>query len=340
MERNAESSQHLLTLAHEHGYNVSMHQLVRWHRAGLLPRPKQLMLGKAQGSQSLYPHGTSEQFLLLCTLRTRERRLSHLAWQLWWAGYPVALSVIRKHIEHAATQLSQLVQFFVALKASEQIDDEEQEGRETARVSPTFSRDDICRGDPCGLPALIDFTEQLALARLDYKPLRHARKRVGKTYFPTFIRLLLDVISGTFEGYDEAYDDVEVMTELRILAKGMGLHELFIKDDTNLDHFIRKRFVPFMQNVGLWIKTLPWEKAVRVATDFELMQTRDDIRNAMLRTEHPFPRPNYLLRTYPTQSIALREILQTTTVDEQAMLLALWLAVRMSTSSYTSLMQQ
>lgn len=141
------------------------------------------------------------------------------------------------------------------------------------------------------------------------------------------------MISGTFEGYDEAYDDVEVMTELRILAKGMGLHELFIKDDTNLDHFIRKRFVPFMQNVGLWIKTLPWEKAVRVATDFELMQTRDDIRNAMLRTEHPFPRPNYLLRTYPTQSIALREILQTTTVDEQAMLLALWLAVRMHTSS-------
>jgi len=163
MERNAESSQHLLTLAYEHGYNVSMHQLVRWHRAGLLPRPKQLMLGKAQGSQSLYPHGTSEQFLLLCTLRTRERRLSHLAWQLWWAGYPVALSVIRKHIEHAATQLSQLVQFLVALKRDEQKSDKESQ-------------------------EVLDIVEQFAVARLDYKPLRHARKRVGKTYFPTFIR--------------------------------------------------------------------------------------------------------------------------------------------------------
>ena len=332
MERNAESSQHLLTLAHEHGYNVSMQQLVRWHRAGLLPRPKQLALGKAQGSQSLYPAGTSEQFLLLCDLRTRERRLSHLAWQLWWASYPIAFPIIREHIENAAIQLSQLVQFLIMLKASEEMSVEEplevERGWETARVSPTYIVKGKCMEDPRGLPALIDIIERFAVARLDYKPLRHARKRIGKTYFPTFIRLLVNLISGTFEGYDEAYDDVEVMTELRILAKGMGLHELFIRDNANIDHFIRQRFVPFLQNVGLWIRTLPWEKAVREATNFELMHARDDIRNATLRLEHPFPYSNYLIRTYPTHGIALREILQTATVNEQAMILVLWLAVR------------
>ncbi len=292
-----------------------MHQLVRWHRAGLLPRPKQLLLGKAQGSQSLYPAGTGEQFLMLCALRTQERRLSHLAWQLWWAGYPVALPIIRKHIEQAATQLSQFVQFFVALKQDEQANEEE----------------------PL---EVLDIVERFAVARLDYKPLRHARKRIGKTYFPTFIRILLDVISGTFEGYDMIYDDAEVMTELRILAKGLGLHELFIRDNTNLEHYIRRRFVPFLQNVSIWLRTLPWENALRIATDFELMQARDDIRNAILRIEQPFPRSTYLIRTYPTHGIALREILQTTTVGEQAMLLVLWLAVRMHTSSYTSLMKQ
>ncbi len=326
MNAKVESGKHLLTLASEHGYNVSMQQLARWHRAGLLPRPKQLALGKAQGSQSLYPAGTSEQFLLLCSLRVRERRLSHLAWQLWWSGYPVAFPIIRKHIEHASAQLSQFVQFLVMLKASEDI------GAETARVSPTCFRDDICRGDPCGLPDSpdsIDIIEQFAAARLNYKPLRHARKRIGRTYFPTFIRMLLDVISGMFEGYDEAYDDVEVMTELRILAKGIGLHELFIRDDTNLNHFLRKRFVPFLQNVSGWIKTLPWEQAVRNASHFELMQVRDDIRNTLLRIEHPFPRSPYLLLTYPTHGIALREILQTATVSEQATILVFWLAVRM-----------
>jgi len=205
--------------------------------------------------------------------------------------------------------------------------------RETARVSPTFSLYDICRGDPCGLPALMDIVERFAVARLDYKPLRHARKRIGTTYFPTFIRILLDVISGTFEGYDEAYDDVEVMTELRILAKAMGLHELFIKDETNLDHFIRKCSVPFLQNVSLWIRTLPWERAMRNASDFELMQTRDDIHNALLRIEQSFPHPTYLIRTYPTHGVALREILQTATVGEQAMLLVFWLPIRMDASS-------
>jgi hypothetical protein len=308
MNTNAESSQHLLTLASEHGYNVSMQQLARWHRAGLLPRPKQSALGKAHGSQSLYPHGTSEQFLLLCSLRTRERRLAYLAWQLWWSGYPVAFPIIREHIELAAAQLSQFVQFLIVLKQNEQRGDEEFQG-------------------------VLDIIEQFALARLNYKPLRHARKRIGTISFPTFIRILLDVISGTFEGYDEAYDNVEVMTELRILAKGIGLHELFIKDDTNLDHFIRKRFVPFLQNVSLWIKTFPWEQVVRDASDFDLMQTRDDIRNALLRIEQPFPRSNYLIRTYPTHGVVLREILQTATISEQVMLLVFWLAVRMKASS-------
>ena len=91
--------------------------------------------------------------------------------------------------------------------------------------------------------------------------------------------------------------------------------------------------MPFLQIVGDWLRTLPWEKAGRIATDCELILARDDIRSAVLRTSQPFPHTNYLIHTYPTQSIALREILQTTTVSEQAMLLVLWLAVRMQKSS-------
>ena len=37
----------------------------------------------------------------------------------------------------------------------------------------------------------LDFTEQFAVARLNYKPLLHARKRIGTTSFPTFVRILL-----------------------------------------------------------------------------------------------------------------------------------------------------
>src|SRR5258708_11154308 len=115
MERNAanERSRLLVNLAHEHGYEVSATQLGRWHRAGLLPRPKQQAMGKAQGSQSLYPPGTSEQLLALCALRSHERRFSHLACQPWWARYPVDLQIISRYVHETAARLSNRVQWFV-----------------------------------------------------------------------------------------------------------------------------------------------------------------------------------------------------------------------------------
>ncbi|HEY7418141.1 MAG TPA: hypothetical protein VH593_23380, partial [Ktedonobacteraceae bacterium] len=81
-DASPETSGALLTLAQHHGYIVSPTQLVRWHRAGLLPRPRQIPLKEARGTCSLYPRGTGEQLLLLCELKTSERRFSHLAWQL------------------------------------------------------------------------------------------------------------------------------------------------------------------------------------------------------------------------------------------------------------------
>src|SRR5579871_2871656 len=96
-----ETSAELLRLARQQGSPISAFQLVRWHRAGLLPRPQQQPLAAARGTRSLYPPGTGEQLLLLCSLRTRERRLAHLAWQLWLAGYHVDDRIIRSD-EHTS----------------------------------------------------------------------------------------------------------------------------------------------------------------------------------------------------------------------------------------------
>ena len=177
---------------------------------------------------------------------------------------------------------------------------------------------------------IVGFSEQFANVRLNYKPLRHARKRIGKEHFPTFIRILLDIFSDTFEGYDTSYDVREVMTELRIIAKGLGLHKLFINDEENLEYYIGKFFVPFLRQVGSWLRTFPWKQALTIATDFELLEVRDEIRTAIIRTQHTFPCTKQLIRTYPIQSSMLQEILQTTSVDEQMILLILWLAADLS----------
>jgi hypothetical protein len=111
-----ESSQHLLLLAHEHGYEVSATQLTRWHRVGLLPRPRQQAMGRARGTQTLYPPGTGEQLLFLCASRLHQHSLTLLAWRLWWAGYPVSLTVIRQRLQRAAARLSHYVQLFLVMK--------------------------------------------------------------------------------------------------------------------------------------------------------------------------------------------------------------------------------
>lgn len=310
-----ESGKHLLELAQEHGYSVSAMQLARWHRAGLLLRPKQLALGRGQGTQSLYPVGTGEQLLLLCELRKHERRLAHLAWRIWWEGYPVDLQLIRKILEKTAAQLSERIRWFVAIKQLEQVND------------------DKTMEEP---EQLLDFIERFATADLDYKPLRRVRKRLGKEQFATFIRMLIDIASGTFTGYSTSYDRREVLTELRILAKALGQNELFLKDDANIEHFIEKLLVPLLEDVSLWLQTSPWEQALQSATNFDLLQARDEI--CMLSTR--FKQGGDVLvkmRDYPLWGDAWQKNFSAVTIEDEEILLVMQLALRASLSDSNNL---
>jgi hypothetical protein len=91
----AEAGSDALAYAASLGYEVSVAQLARWRRAGLLPRPRQQSLGRGRGTASVYPAGTTAQLVALCQMRAEERRLDRLAFWLWWDGFAVDLAVIR-----------------------------------------------------------------------------------------------------------------------------------------------------------------------------------------------------------------------------------------------------
>jgi hypothetical protein len=80
------------------GYPVSAAQLARWHRAGLLPRPRQRPLGRGRGTETSYPSGTSVQVVALCQIKEEEHRLDRVAFRLWWEGFPVETAVIRSQL--------------------------------------------------------------------------------------------------------------------------------------------------------------------------------------------------------------------------------------------------
>lgn len=92
-----ESAAHLIEAAKNAGHTVTKDQLTRWHRADLLPKPRQVHLGRA-GSESWFPTGTSEQLLELLRLKARYRTLDKVRWGLWWGGYRVPTSRAREYI--------------------------------------------------------------------------------------------------------------------------------------------------------------------------------------------------------------------------------------------------
>ena len=68
---------------------ISHTQLVRWHRAGLLPRPKRRGLGRGKGTETYYPPGTWKQLEALLRAKREDRRLREIAWRMWLEGFPV-----------------------------------------------------------------------------------------------------------------------------------------------------------------------------------------------------------------------------------------------------------
>lgn len=311
------NNQELLALASSRGYKVSATQLARWHRSGLLPRPQQQARKQARGSQSVYPPGSDAQFLLLCELHLHERRLSHLAWQLWWQGYPVAPSLIKQHLNEAVEQISTRAAFFLTLKESG-----------TDQQTQDLSEQ------------ILDWLEHFATVRLNYQPLRRARKRVGKALFPTFARILTTVASGSFAGYAEVRDTREVFVELRTLAQGLGMDDLFVREQANIVYYIGEVVVPLLQQFSKWISQRPWETAYKNATGFQIQQARDELRLAFTLFDNALSPLPKLPRDYPRWSRSLLESLQKLAVEEQALLLIIWLALRSSTSDPISLVRE
>lgn len=154
------AAEQLIATARELGYPVTRAQLARWHRADLLPRPRRQSLGRGFGMVSLYPAGSAGQLLRLSELHQQERRLPHLAFELWWEGYPVPVDAARRFLIDVGGQFDELI-----------------------RQVREMDRD-----------ALRAEAERMATARVSSKAIRKMRKRVGAGNFPRLALALAETL--------------------------------------------------------------------------------------------------------------------------------------------------
>lgn len=80
----------LLLRLREHGVEVTPDQLVRWHKRGLLPRPRRQPLGRGRGMESRYPLiALPQAYATRLLLDVFPRDLDSVGWCLWCFGFPV-----------------------------------------------------------------------------------------------------------------------------------------------------------------------------------------------------------------------------------------------------------
>jgi hypothetical protein len=96
-----EETQWILEQAAFRGFKISRRQLSEWHRRGLVPRPRQVGLGRRKGSHSLYPAGTLNQVLACAHLMLQMSRTEDVGWALWVLGYIVDEQYWRKPLSEA-----------------------------------------------------------------------------------------------------------------------------------------------------------------------------------------------------------------------------------------------
>lgn len=239
---NGESGHDLLSTAAGHGYSVSPTQLARWHRAGLLPRPRQRSKGRGNGTESLYPAGTGRQLLTLCRARQQVRSIDDLGWALWWEGYEVDLALVHTALKGALDHHTKAITFMRKAKNHNKL------------------------------------VDQAADLRLRTKFERQLRKRVGKDRFPSFMRVVSEVAAGRFKGFAEDVVTGSTAEEVEIIDRGLYLDRarkdqirdagpIFSGDTEQLLREIQPFFDP---------ETL--RAAYDAASVEELTQAREDVR--------------------------------------------------------------
>ncbi len=84
------SRDELIAYVEKHGLTVTADQLVRWHKKGLLPRPRRRHLGRGKGTESVYPSISAAQACaIVMLLEIFPRDLDSVGWCLWCFGFAI-----------------------------------------------------------------------------------------------------------------------------------------------------------------------------------------------------------------------------------------------------------
>jgi hypothetical protein len=216
-------------------------QLARWHRAGLLPRPHVQRLGRGKGTRSVYPAGTSRRLIRIAAVHQQEHRLGHAAWRLWWEdGGPLAAPA-RTFLIGVARKLD----------------------RQRAEIVQLVDGD--AAGDPDAIREMDELSSSMQNDRLP-QPLGQARSRVGTAQFPTVGRMLLELVTDRFSGFEA--DPETGVDDGALLEKSWGLDRARTDRLANSGPWLEGDLAPDLSKLS---------RLIASTAQLELAQSSDDV---------------------------------------------------------------
>src|SRR6266487_1703336 len=293
----------LLAAATAAGLAVSQAQLSRWHRAGLLPRPQVRSLGRGRGTVSLYPPGSGQRLVRVAQLHQRERRLTSVAWRLWWDdGGPVPVPA-RELLVQVAQRWEQYRTHFAELLAGEQA------------------------GEPDATGELDAIYCQAETGRIG-RQLGQVRRNIGREGFSTVVRVLAEIGVGRFQGYERGVSASDEDSETGALVeRAMGLDRA--RSDRLADAGPWLDGDPEVDFVRLSRALNTWPLAAGVsASEEELHQARAELRAFLTVISTMAPLFEQLFGRAGFGFGTIARTLDLRTSDLQAFLLLAWLALR------------
>lgn len=306
-----EPASEVLARAREAGHRPSTAQIARWHRAGLLRRPRQRPLGRGKGTETVYAFGTGDQLVALCEIHFREkvRRLADIGWRLWWRGFTVDDEYWRPELKAAAANCDHAINAL-----TEPIDADETDERDLT--------DDA-----------LDQIDALSERRSKNRLFRQLRKRVGRKSLPTFVRLALLTAVGAFNGFNDpsrATHEKDVQIDKDVLARGFAINRAQKNAFPNVNYSLEGNVDEVSGALAeiSQARKSTFTKVLRDIPDGDLFQARNELWHLILK----ITAIGHVLEQSSGKRSAwdriIRKIALTTDTNLQAIVFLLWLVVR------------
>jgi hypothetical protein len=281
----------LISIADAYGYEITPIQIARWHRTGLLPRPKREFLGKGMGSKSLYPPSTHLQVLEVCAQLRESRNFLRVGWYMWRKGFEVDISVIRACLSEVRQRWRVEYDLYV----------DKQKGGLT---EPAW-----------------DSIEAMGTKRLRPSFLSKARNRTRKEKFPSAAQAALQIAAGQFEDFDLDRRTKLTDPSETIFRKALGIDpEWKLKQDG---------IAPGLTEVSRINQELA-SKTIEDYSDEDLIQARNELAILVcgFRRIIDLGRIKLVPKETVVASANLHDLFNPIAASDQALVLWIWLLHR------------